>query len=148
MHNEDILSFLMKFKYHPNKIFLLDLLKYVLKNNAFKFDNTIFMQLCGMAMGTRLAPALATIYVGDLEEAIIDNRLKQLMHWFRYIDDAFTIWTHTIEDFPEFLDGLNSVHPKIHSLPISLHKLAIFWTLQFINRQSSRTQVNFPKDIL
>ena len=42
----------------------------------FKFHNLVFTQLCGVAMGTRLAPALATIYIGDLEEDYIESREK------------------------------------------------------------------------
>ena len=40
---------------------ILDLLKYVLKNNAFKFDDLIFTQLCGVVMGPRLPTKLASI---------------------------------------------------------------------------------------
>ena len=87
-------------------MFLLDTLKYVLKNNVFKFDNMIFTQTCGVAMGTRLAPALATIYLGDLEEAYMETKTKQPLLWVRYIDDIFTIWTYSIEEFYDFLEGL------------------------------------------
>lgn len=113
-HEEAILSFLRIFKHHPKKVFLLDLLKYVLKNNVFTFDDLTFTQLCGVAMGTRLAPALATIYIGDIEEAYIQTRDKKPLLWVRYIDDIFTIWTHSLHDFEEFLEELNQVHPKIH----------------------------------
>ena len=113
-HEEAIISFLRKFKHHPRKVFLLDLLKYVLKNNVFQFDNLIFTQLCGVAMGTRLAPALATIYIGDLEEDYIQTRQKKPFLWVRYIDDIFTIWTHSLEDFEDFFENLNLVNPKIH----------------------------------
>ena len=76
-HEQAILSFLRKFKNHPLKVFLLDLLKYVLKNNIFQFDSLTFTQLCGLAMGTKLAPALATIYIGDLEEIFQINQVNK-----------------------------------------------------------------------
>ena len=63
-HGEAITAFLRVFSHHPMKVFLLGLLKYVLKNNVFQFDGRYYSQLCGVAMGTKLAPALATIYVG------------------------------------------------------------------------------------
>ena len=62
-NKEAITTLLRRFKSHPLKVFLLDLLKYVLKNNAFKFNDLIFTQVCGIAMGTKLASALATIYI-------------------------------------------------------------------------------------
>ena len=42
-----------------------------------------------LCMGTTLAPALATIYVSDLEEAFIGERRKKPDLWVRYIDDVF-----------------------------------------------------------
>ena len=77
-HEEVIISFLRKFKHHPKKVFFLDLLKFVLKNNVFAFDDLVFMQLGEVAVGTRLAPALATIYIGELEEDYIQTRQKSL----------------------------------------------------------------------
>ena len=68
-------NFLRIFKSHPQKLFLLDLLKYVLKNNVFKFDNLIFTQTCGLAMGTKLAPALATIYIRHMKESFFNAEL-------------------------------------------------------------------------
>ena len=60
-HDEAILLFLRRFRQHPQKVFLINLLKYVLNNNVFHFDEQVFTQLCGIAMGTKLAPAVATI---------------------------------------------------------------------------------------
>ena len=90
-------------------------------------------------MGTRLAPALATIYLGDLEEAYLDSVIKQPMLWVRYIDDVFTIWTHSLEECYEFLDGLNKMHPNIHfTANISTQTcdfldLTIYKSSEFIN---------------
>ena len=55
-HEEAIICFIRKFKGHPLIVFMLDLLKYVLKNSVFVFDNLIFAQLCGIAMGTKWVP--------------------------------------------------------------------------------------------
>ena len=54
--------------------FLLDLLKYVLKNNVFEFGEHHFTQLHAIAMDTKIAPALATIFIGDLEENFFKER--------------------------------------------------------------------------
>ena len=51
----------------------------------------------GIAMGAKLAPALATIYIGNLEEKFINSREDKPVIWFRYIDDVFMVWTHTRE---------------------------------------------------
>ena len=106
-HEGAIASFKNRFDNHPHKTFLLNLLKYVLKNNVFQFNNETFSQLCGIAMGTKLAPALATIYIGDLEEAFIQDRDWKPTLWLRYIDDVFMIWPHPREQLDNFLYDLN-----------------------------------------
>ena len=70
-HKEIIVSALKRLEGDPQKVFLLDLLKNVLKNNVFKFGEHVCTQLHGIAMGTKLALVLATIYIGDLEEAFL-----------------------------------------------------------------------------
>ena len=51
----------------PDVNVLMCLLEIVLKNNAFEFNNKFYKQLQGTAMGTKLAPAYANIFMGKLE---------------------------------------------------------------------------------
>ena len=60
--------FLKIFANHCRLVLYLDLLKFVLKNNIFQFSGRIYHQLCGIAMGTTMAPALASIVVAHFEE--------------------------------------------------------------------------------
>ena len=85
----------------------------MLKNNVFQFDNLTFTQLCGIAMGTKLASALASIYIGNLEESFLDSQSKKLILWRRYIDDVFMIWPHSPEELQTFLTSLNKVQENI-----------------------------------
>ena len=55
-HKMAITSFTKRFSSHPKCVFLLDLLKFVLYNNTFHFDGKYFRQICGIPMGTKLAP--------------------------------------------------------------------------------------------
>ena len=98
---------------HPQKIIMLDLLKYMLKYNVFKFNELIFTQLHGITMGTKLALALASIYIGDLEESFLSSRKLQPALWVRYINDVFAIWPHSLEELDKFLKDLNSVRERI-----------------------------------
>ena len=47
----------------------LEILAFVPKNTVFSFNSEMYRQLYGVAMGTKLAPTLATIYLALLEEA-------------------------------------------------------------------------------
>ena len=60
-------------------------------------------------MGTKLALALATIYIGQMEEAFLENRPIKPSLWVRYIDDIFLIWAHPLKEFHAFLAELNTV---------------------------------------
>ena len=67
-----------------------------------------------IAIGTNLAPVLATIYTGNLEEGFLQSCFKKPLLWVRYTEDIFMIWTHSLDDFDEFLVELNKIHQKIH----------------------------------
>ena len=47
--------------------FLLTLVMLVLSCNFFVFDGVLFLQLFGVAMGTRVAPTFACLFMGWLE---------------------------------------------------------------------------------
>ena len=64
-------------------------------------------------MGTKLAPALATMYFGDLEEAFMEARDKRPDLWVQYIDDVFMIWPHIHEKLDMFLQELNMTQEKM-----------------------------------
>ena len=67
----------------------------------------MFTQLCGVAMEKKLERALATKYIGDVEEAFVESRDKKPDLWMRYIGDMFMIWSDTNEQLDEFLLDLN-----------------------------------------
>ena len=110
-HSDAITVFLKTLKNHPNKVFVLDLLKYVLKSNVSNFDELIFTQVCGISMGTKMAPALATIFVRDLKETFLQEHSKKPLLWVRYIDDVFSIWMYPLNEFYDFLDTSTKLIP-------------------------------------
>ena len=48
-------------------------LKFILKNNFFTFNNQHYLQILGTAMGTRMAPSFANIFLYHLEQKILSN---------------------------------------------------------------------------
>src|SRR6185312_345525 len=66
----------------------MDLLKWVLTNNYFTFNNVTYQQLTGTAMGTPVAPVYANIVLFWIDVKCCENRLPMYM---RYLDDIFTI---------------------------------------------------------
>jgi len=90
-----------------------DLLKIVLTKNYFQFAHKMYHQMQGTAMGTKMAPACANLFMAALEEILLDNFPTKLIMWKRYIDDVLCIWPGTKEDLKKFIDYLNSAHQTI-----------------------------------
>ena len=97
----------------PIATYILDLLKLVLHNMYFEFNNELFLQTGDTAMGTSLAPNYANLFMDRFEsKALAKQSLKPLI-WKRFIDDIFLIWTHGEESLNKFVQYLNSLHPTI-----------------------------------
>ena len=95
----------------PNTNTLITLLEIVLKSNTFEFNNKCYIQLQGTAMGTRLAPAYANIFMSKLEETILSTTPLKPIYYKRFIDDIFILWPHPIADLNKFIFALNNYHP-------------------------------------
>ena len=103
----------------PSNQHLLQLLDLILKLNIFTFSTgtqiLYFLQIIGIAMGTKAAVAIANIFMFYFEDTHIfqnGNVLKPILYK-RFIDDIFMIWTHSRLELEEFINHLNSVHPTI-----------------------------------
>ena len=92
---------------------LMDLAECVLKNNIFEHNWSFFKQLRGTDIRTQMAPLYTIIFMGDLEERILQNCSFKPLVWWKYIDDIFLFWRHGEEKLKEFLDILNRYHPSI-----------------------------------
>ena len=98
-------------------VFLLQLLMLVLSCNLFVFDSVLFFQLFGFAMGSRVAPTFACIFMGWLEVRLLQAWRGlggvQPYLWRRYIDDIIFFWRGSEEELLHFVDFLNQFHPTI-----------------------------------
>ena len=92
---------------------IVDLAELVLKNNNFEFNGRHFLQKRGTAIGTRMAPAYANIFMHDLESQLLDLAQVKPYLWLRYIDDIFMIWTAGERSLQEFLQWINQFHDTI-----------------------------------
>lgn len=106
------------FKIYPNQkrpdSLLLKLLDITLKNNDFQFEGLTFLQVCGLPMGRVFSPSLANLYLHFLDDKALEglNNIKPL-HYFRFLDDIFFIWTGSENELLQFQDYLNTLIPDI-----------------------------------
>lgn len=103
---------------------ILDLLNINLTKNDFEFNGEFFLQIKGTAMGKKFAPAYANIFMAMWEEAALAKCPIQPLHYLRYLDDIWGIWTGTVEQFEQFIKILNS-HDSSIKLKYSKHEDSI-----------------------
>ena len=77
----------------------------------FSFNNIMFRQIDGVAMGSPLGPALANIFVGYYENKLFASNSKTVLYQ-RYVDDIFSIFA-TETQCDQFFAVLNSLHPSL-----------------------------------
>ena len=77
----------------------------------FSFNNNMYQQIDGVAMGSPLGPALANIFVGHQEQKLF-NVVNRPLAYFRYVDDTFALFNNE-DDCYAFLSHLNSLHPSL-----------------------------------
>ena len=117
----DRLSHLVQRRF--TKPFILESILFILENNYFMFDECMWHQLTGTAMGKAFAPPYACLTMGFLEETelfpkLIPSRFdahtsEMIMAFFyRYIDDNFNFLPETVS-LNAFLGVLNSMHESI-----------------------------------
>ena len=64
---------------------LIELTECVLKNNIFEHNTSFYKQLRGTAIGTKMAPPYAILFMGDLEEKILKDCDKKPLTWKKRI---------------------------------------------------------------
>ena len=87
-------------------------LLYLSTNNVqFSFDNNIYVQNDGVAMGSPLGPILANIFMVELELSVIPGLAYKLNNWRRYVAD--TICYIKVDSIDHVLSKLNDFHENI-----------------------------------
>ena len=97
-------------------LFWLDvepLLEHCLTNSYCRFGQSYFKQKLGLPMGSRIAPPIAIIFMGALEDVFLSASHDQPSMYMRYIDDCFCVWPHSPDTLTKYLECLNTVHPTI-----------------------------------
>ncbi|KAL6458590.1 hypothetical protein MHYP_G00320620 [Metynnis hypsauchen] len=89
---------------------LIKLLEINLTKNDFEFDSKFYLQVKGTAMGKRFAPSYANIFMAKWEEAALGSWPTKPVHYFRFLDDIWGVWSGTEEEFKQFAAHLNTGH--------------------------------------
>ena len=81
------------------------------KDVHFLFEDEIYQETDGLAVGSPFGPILPGIFVVELETTIVPTLDNLLRKWKRYVDDTYCIVK--TDSVNEILLKLNSFHMKI-----------------------------------
>ncbi|EYB93810.1 hypothetical protein Y032_0178g645 [Ancylostoma ceylanicum] len=88
---------------------LRELLVATLACNIFQFDGEFYAQKRGLAMGLRISPLLAIVYLDRIERKSL---ISGILFYKRYVDDVFVI-SSSDEELHIMLENLNTCDPNI-----------------------------------
>jgi hypothetical protein len=98
-HNDGIKSVnnLLKEIGNPFTGIVTQFLDIIMNNNFFKYNNKIYHQIKGTAMGTACAPAYANIFLFMLERDVLDQYKQSIWCYWRFLDDVFSVYKGKID---------------------------------------------------
>lgn len=84
-----------------------ELLEFILENNFFQYDQKIYKQKSGLAMGTSCAPVVANLFVAYYENQSLKYLYSRgFLYYGRYIDDLIILFKGTIETLKSMVSVL------------------------------------------
>ncbi|CAJ0960945.1 unnamed protein product [Ranitomeya imitator] len=107
----------------------IDLLNLVLREKFFMFEDDFFLQICGTAMGSNVAPAYANLCMDHFERTYVypNSTFQQnALTWYRYIDDIFCIWKGNQTSLQDFFNTINIARPGLSFTLIQHHEEIAF----------------------
>ena len=126
-----------------------------MENSVFSYKKTYYLQICGSAIGSVIAPMQASITMASLEKKLytlfnniddgLDLYLKQI--WFRYLDDCFAIINPTKIDVSEFILKLGTLHTAIKFTSNINDKQINFLDISVIKIQTTLHVTSISTDI-
>ena len=92
---------------------LRELFEFCTSKTNFLFDDVIYDQIDGCAMGSPLAPPLANLFMGVNETEWLNNLGENKPKFYRrYVDDIFAVFEDEIAA-NSFFEYINGKHPNI-----------------------------------
>ena len=87
----------------------------VLENNVSFFNDQVYKQVAGTAMGPSHACSYADLAMSSFDNLVTNNTsfTENLKLWLRFRDDIFAPWIGTVDELNTFTEWLNSINPKI-----------------------------------
>jgi len=92
---------------------LRHMLEMTLKLNVLEFDKKFYLQTFGTSMGASFAPSYANIFMGSLEQPMLESASVKPKYYKRYIDDIFMIVNCSETQLVELISHMNNQNESI-----------------------------------
>ncbi|WP_419619241.1 GIY-YIG nuclease family protein, partial [Thiolapillus sp.] len=93
---------------------LIRLAELVLNKNTFSFRDEVFSQMSGVAMGTKMGPSYACLFMGHLEHTLLQQYKKPVPEIYkRYIDDGIGATSLSYNQLLDFINFVQNFHPAV-----------------------------------
>ena len=89
------------------------LISFILTHSNFVFDDHSYLQASGTAMGTKMAPCFADLFMASIEQTFVGNSLQKPLFYMRLVDNIFMISTHGHEEHQQFTTRADCNHPSM-----------------------------------
>ena len=110
----NIFFFYLRTVKEPGSETLLRLAELVLTLNCFSLADSYYKEINGVAMGTKMGPSYANLFMGYIEHKFLNqyNGLKPELYR-RYIDDCVGATSSTREELNQFITAVYLLHPAL-----------------------------------
>ena len=94
---------------------IINMLRTIVEQNYFQFNNKIYKQQEGLARGSPLSAILSEIFLQHMEEKLIPQIMNKynVKHWFRYVDNCLCIIDNGCNDVNSLHNFLNSANKNL-----------------------------------
>ena len=92
---------------------ICQLIKFILENNVFSFNDEFISQKCSTAMCTRIAPCYANIFMAEVQENLLSGYPCKHLAYYRYDDGIFIIWSRGLYLLHNFINSIINQHSNI-----------------------------------
>ena len=89
------------------------LISFILTHKNFVCDDHSYLLTSVMAMGMKMAPCFANIFIASIEQVFIDNSPLTPLFYVRFIDDISMICADGSQECEGFVTIAKSTHPSI-----------------------------------
>ena len=107
------------------------MLKIILGDNHFSFNDKQYTLKKRVAMGTKCAPHLANLFMASFEERALNSwQGTEPTKWLRFIDDILMLWKGSREELDAFHQHLNNQMANINFTMEASSKSIVFLDLK------------------